>query len=554
MIVYQFGAQPPTDGADLVWLRLRQARQYRNDLVAIERGRRWALRQVDDTPEVRDAAELVRVATKSSRSRAVTLLRVARTAAREAAGSECALIAEREKRLMTSARELTPLAAGAWGIYLDIEAAHRQVRGAPLYERDAVTPNDPQFVHWREGHEEGQLTVQLQGGISTADALAGTDTQCRLVMRDEHETGGAAGGKRTYRGYGTLWLRVGNGRTNRIPVWAQFPVRLHRRIPDAARWKWVRVSLRREGLRPMWSVEITVDDPSARKRSLDTSLTGAIAVEWEWSPHDDGSVCVARWADTLGARGAVVLPPGLVAGIKKPNGIQSVRDLARNGDKDSHMPGMRDRVARAILESRDARPKWLDDAARTMRLWKSPDAFYALARRWRRERCDACRPAYEALQEWELRDAHLYEYQAGARGEALRERRELYRTIAARWARMYRTALLSDQDLSREAKWGDESAWRQLAGCYELRGAIENAFGGADAIAAKWRDEPGEEDDRDWCERSRDAWIAVGARDAWRFPKRKEKTGNAWATRKANDTEQRTAAESSRKAGAKVAQ
>ena len=44
--VYQFGLLPPTDGADQVRAQLRAAHEYRNDLVAIERGRRTALRAV----------------------------------------------------------------------------------------------------------------------------------------------------------------------------------------------------------------------------------------------------------------------------------------------------------------------------------------------------------------------------------------------------------------------------------------------------------------------------------------------------------------------------
>jgi hypothetical protein len=507
--VYQFGCLPPSDGADLVRDQLRHAQAYRNDLVAIERGRRHALRLVDDTPDVRDAIESVKAATKSTRKSAVAVLRLARKVAREAAVEELARIQVLEETIRRDARALTPT---FWGTYIDVEASHMQSRSAPLYGDDAITPSDPRFARWRG---EGQLGIQLQGGLPTHDALAGADTRVRLVLGPPQQRG---------RRYGTLWLRVGSN--GRDPVWAQWPVKCHRAVPDAAIWKWVRVSLRREGFREQWTVEITVDDPSPHPHELDRELAGAIAVEWEWSLVDGHGIRVARWADHRGQTGEVMLPQSIVSGIRKPDGIRAVRDLVLND--------LRPKLARSLRECHEPLPRWLSDAAATMHLWKSPDRFHGLAMRWRREKCDVARAAYEMLDAWQMgTEGHLYEYESGARREALRERREFYRLLAAKWSREYKAALLSDQDLSREARFGEESDVRTTAGVYELRGALRNAFGEADTVESQWRDEPGEEEDRLWCERTRDAWIAGGARGDGRFAERKEKTANAWAKRKA---------------------
>jgi hypothetical protein len=46
--VYKYGCLAPTAGADMVRAQLRAAHEYRNDLIAIERGRRWAMRQILD--------------------------------------------------------------------------------------------------------------------------------------------------------------------------------------------------------------------------------------------------------------------------------------------------------------------------------------------------------------------------------------------------------------------------------------------------------------------------------------------------------------------------
>lgn len=416
--------------------------------------------------------------------------------------------------------------------YLDIEAAHNQARSAPLYDDDAITPSDPRFSRW-DG--EGQIGIQLQGGLSTADAQAGDDTRVRLVDAGHHTSS---------KRFATLWLRVGS--EGRAPMWAQFPVMVHREIPSSAIWKWVRVSLRREAFREVWTVEITVDDSAPHPHSRDASLRDAVAVEWEWSPLDDGGMRVGRWADTRGQTGMIELSAHDVAGIRKGDGIRSVRDTVRADASE--------RIARTLVETREPLPAWLADAARTMHLWKSSDRYHALVLRWRRERCDAARKAYELLDAWAMRDAHLYEYEVGARRGALRRRRERYRVIASEWAGRYRTVLLSDQDLSREARFGDDSDRRFTAGCSELRAALRNAFGEEDAVESRWRDQPGEEEDREWCERTRDAWTAGGARGDGRFSELKTKTGNAWAARKAKGAARRAETEAAREAVGKCAE
>jgi hypothetical protein len=533
--VYQFGLLAPTEGADAVRLQLRAAHEYRNDLVAIERGRRHALRAVDDTPEVREATELVKVATKSNRKAAVSKLRDARKAARDLAKDELARIQSLDELIRRDARDLTSC---YWGTYLSIEAAHQQARSAPLYDMDAVTPSDPRFVRGpylgREAFDksdsrsqwwlgDGQVGIQIQGGMSTAEALSGSDSRVRLVLGPPQHRG---------RRYGTLWLRVGSN--GKAPIWAKWPIKTHREVPSSASWKWVRVSAHRDGMRERWTVEITIDDSAPLPRSLDKDLTGAVAIEWEWSQVDGAGIRVARWADDHGQTGEIVLPERVVTGIRKPDGIRAVRDMIANE--------FRPKLARAILECKEPLPRWLMDAARTMHLWKSMDRFHALVMRWRRERCNVARAAYELLDAWAERDTHLYEYEAGARGEALLERREFYRLIAAKWSRQYRNVLLSDQDLSREARWGDESDVRFTAGIYALRGALRNAFGEDDTIESRWRDDPSENDERLWSERTRDAWIAGGARGDGRFAEKKMKTVNAWAYRKAKKKEKQAAA------------
>lgn len=531
--VYQFGLLPPTENEALVRAQLRAAHEYRNTLVAIERGRRAALRALDDTAETHEAALLVRAATRSSRGAALAKLRAARKAARAAAEDAIADINLREKEILLSARAATTC---FWGTYLDIEDAHRRSRMQPLYGPDGLSPNDPAFQRgprWRDSFDptdpratwwlkSGQIGMQLQGGLSTADARAGTDRRVRVIM--------GPAGKRGRR-YGVLWLRVGSD--GREPIWAQWPIKMHRAVPDAGTWKWVRVSVRPEGLRERWTVEITVDDPTPRPRELAApTLDGVVAIEWEWTPLEDGGLRVARYrsasaelpmsGERVGVDHDVILPARIVQGIQKPNGIRSVRDTLMNA--------LRDPLARAILDDKRS-PEWARAEARTMHLWKGPARFRAMAMRWRREGLPEPRKAYEILDAWEERENHLYEYESHARGEALRERREFFRILASRWSRLFRTLLVSDQDLSREARWGDDGDMRFVAGVSEFRQALRNAFG-ADALDAKWKDRVHEDDERPWRERTLARWFE-DADKADAFEARKTYSGNAWKERRA---------------------
>lgn len=525
--VYQFGLLPPAEGQDIVRAQLRAAHEYRNDLVAIERGRRAALRAIDDAdPGVEEAKSLVRAATRSTRREALRALGAARKAARAACPDETERIAELDTSIRRDARALTTC---FWGSYLDVEARNQQARATPLYDDDGLTPSDPKFQRgprWRDAFATddprsmwwlhgGQIGIQIQGGITTLDACGGGDRRVRLELGPPTRKG---------RRYGKLWLRVGS--EGRDPVWAGWPIKTHRDVPPLATWKWVRVSVRAEALREVWTVEITVDLPTGAQPVRECGQ-GTVAIEWEWSPLETGDIRVARWADDAGDGGEVLLPARIATGITKPAGIRAVRDLVMNQ--------MRNDLCKHLAQEATTLPTHVRREAATIHLWKSPQRFRALAMYWRRTleaEPESKSKAFVTLDTWEKRDAHLYSYEAGARGEALRERRELYRVLAAKWRKRYGRVLVSDHDLSKEARWGDDSDVRFVAGVSELRQCLRHAFG-VDAVDARWRDSPSEDDERSWCARTRDAWVAGGARGDGRFAALKEKTTNAWAARKA---------------------
>jgi hypothetical protein len=495
---------------DLVVSQLHAAHDYRNTLTEIERGRRDAVRLVYETDEIREAADALKHATKSDFRARKKALYALRREAMEANQEEIQRINGLAADLQRGARELTHT---FWGTYLDIESQAQQARADPLYGDDGLTPHAPRFVRWRDPMQ-GQLGVQIQRLTTTVDVLAGKCSYVRVERRD--------------KGYATLWLRVGSD--GRDPIWARWDIKMHREVPNAARWKWVRVSCvprsfrDKPEYRETWTVEITVDDPAPDARSLDRTLSGAVAISWSWDAMPDESIRVASWRDTRGQVGEIVVPVSITKGIRKPDGIRAVRDLVWNDAQP--------KIARAIKESQDATP-WLVEAANTMPYWKSLGRVHELARRYRVEGCTSAVAAYEMIHAFCDRDLHLADYERNARDEAIRERREMYRVLAAQWARTYRHVLLSDHDLSREARRGEDSDVRFTASPNQLRGALKNAFG-ADAIMATWDKEEG------WCERACAAYFTAGARSEM-FAQPKEKTTNAWASRKKKKQEKEAA-------------
>ena len=73
--VYQFALRPPVENEPLARAQLLAAHSYRNQHVAIERGRRWAVRLCEASEEVDEAVALVQSATKSTRKDALKDLR-----------------------------------------------------------------------------------------------------------------------------------------------------------------------------------------------------------------------------------------------------------------------------------------------------------------------------------------------------------------------------------------------------------------------------------------------------------------------------------------------
>ena len=463
--VYRYGLLPPIEGAERVRQQLHAAHVYRNALVEIERGRRAARRAVlaehGDLPGLESNAR----ETQMDLDRALFALRAARSAThsrsdqqamRDAVVAARATCREALRRLREARRTVeadpvlqTRLRAADvdavsrtktaranadvyWGTYLLVEDAASRSRKMPLY--DGLEANDPRFVRF-DG--QGRVGVQLQGGLSVPELDSGEDTRVRVEhvgpvwhLPRRRPPKGAP------KAQHVLWLRVGSD--GRAPVWARFPMILHRPLPHDGTIKWATVVLRRYATREEWAVVFTVLEPE-RERSCGR---GAVAIDLGWRTVPEGlRVAVAQGEG--GEPHACVLPASWSARMNKAGELRTLRDEKFNAARDALKKRM---DAIAVL------PDWLTERTKHLSDWRSQGRLAKLTQDWRHQRFEGDATAFLPLDNWRHRDRHLWQYECGVRRKALLDRRERYRVFAATLAKRYGTVVLEAFDLRAVAK------------------------------------------------------------------------------------------------------
>jgi hypothetical protein len=512
-LCYVYGLLNPIVGEPLVDQQVAAAHRYRNALTEIERDRRAAAREalsshasvaddearlvelVRQRDQARDAIRLQRKATRS-RSEVDTAraavrelgaqvkalraqLREAKTALREDATVAAALV-EIEARAQARVREARAACGVYWGTYLLVEDDAQRARKAP-------TP--PDFVRWHASGRwrfrrtddapawlaDGRVSVQIQGGMP-AEAMFGVDSRVRVdrvsLAAWAPET---PRGERRRLARTTLRLRVGSDE-RRQPIWAEWPMIMHRPLPEGAIIKRVTVARRaRDSVTWRWTAEFTIEIPEAtvlRRRPA----AGVCAINLGWRLFDDRLRIGYVVADD-GHREEITLPPDIIPRLRKVEDLRAIRD--------KHLNAMQPRLVE-WLGAYAGLPQWLVERAAYVGQWRSHDRFRGLAYEWRRRRFDGDAVGYGLIEAWRYRDEHLERYESGVRNGALGHRRDAYRVIAARLATRYRALVIdttdyrdfqrspapeSDRVEIAAAKWQQRAAAPSL-----LRTALVNAF------------------------------------------------------------------------------
>ena len=513
-VVYRYGLAAPHAGDDIVQDQIGRAHLFRNRLVEIERQRRAAVRMAEaaHSPDVLAG----QIAMRAAETAIVDLLRQAacerqRTGARRAGGELATKIAEaraskrdhrdawmRARRaaaespaLIVALDEIREAASSAqksaaadsgvyWGTKaLVVDAAAKSFTETAMWG-DGGEPQDPRFVARRDAQEA--VGVQIMGGLTVASALAGTDTQLRIVAPDARAWSPDAlpgrHDRRRLARLGELHLRVDSD--GRKPVWAAWRMHMDCPLPEGAVIKNAAVHRRRSGPVGHWSVVLTLDVPGdtyARHAVRHPVQGRAVAIDLGWRSLENDGIRVGTWRDERGRGGAIEVDAATLRLLRLPRVIQSERSSAF----DRIVFGLAWWIAWGPV------PEWLRERCSHIHQWRSPARIVTLFRDWERHEGDT--PMWAQLESFCASDRHAWAQQESLRDRAMARRREIYRTAASRLSQEYDVLVLERFDLSRiaqsearETGGRDDhqaegaSAARQLAAPSTLREALIGAF------------------------------------------------------------------------------
>lgn len=466
ILVYSYGCRPPTVNAELIADQLRLARKYRNRLIELELHRREQYRAImrthgDLQPIEAELEELaarleelrthIKAARKDARSRvaqpnaadqakqARARLKTLRAEAKEirAAVRADPVIQTRLEELQATVNDKQKqLRAGCgvyWGTYLTVEAAMDAAR---------KSKSDPRFRRW-DG--TGKLAVQIQGGASVDDIL---HDRCQLLQIDPlPDTQWATrSGRRAAKT--TVRIRVQSDEKGK-PVWAHFPVLLHRPLPADGIVKNAWVTRRFIARKPVWQLQLTVEAASlTRPQPPGSAPVAAINLGWRVR---EGGLRVGLLVDEMGHREEIVLPDTLLARIDHAESLRAIRDRNLDAFRPQLVAGLK-----ALQQANHPMPWVSPDELKTIHLWRSAERYAKLVLAWRTARADAAdgpdRELFELAEAWRKQDLHLLQWQDHERDRALGHRREIYRVFAASLAQRYSLIVMDDFDLRRVAR------------------------------------------------------------------------------------------------------
>lgn len=168
------------------------------------------------------------------------------------------------------------------GCYLLVEKSVEQ----------AIAARRPLSPLRKERHFNWRIGVQLTPDIAASELHQQGNTRVRWSV--------------SKGGYGSVWLRVGSEEGSKSPVWAEFPVRIHRMPPPSARVKWAWISIRERAGSLHYELQLSQEDASFARKAPES---GVVTVEMV-APRQrrDGAWVLAEWRGDDGALGELLLP------------------------------------------------------------------------------------------------------------------------------------------------------------------------------------------------------------------------------------------------------
>jgi hypothetical protein len=476
--VYSYGCRPPTQSQELVDQQFKLARVYKNKLTEIEIHRRHRYREI--TGEHERMAPIVAAIEQAEAELETT--RAAISAARADARRRLELkeASARAKALSAQLRELrakrkelrgeiakdpaiqTALAAlelsvrdqikhersvcGVyWGSYLLIEEAASQAQ---------KSRTDPRFRRW-DG--SGRIGVQIQGGASTEDIMHSRCSQLQIDALDA-STWLTRSGRRAART--TARIRIGSDAT-RSPIWAAFPLILHRPLPADAKVKGAWIKRDRRGPGYEYQLQVVLEAESCG-RSYGSEARPMAALNLGWRVRPEG-IRVGYLVDELGGKREFLLPldddsvaPHELPQDKRKRKMRVLGRLAYadglRATRDKNLDAFKAKLLEGLKALPGPLPEWLSNDLQTMHAWRSADRFSRWVLAWSKERFEGDGELFAMAFAWRKQELHLWEWESHQRTGANRHRREIYRLWARELARDYSLVVLEEFDLRQVAR------------------------------------------------------------------------------------------------------
>lgn len=253
------------------------------------------------------------------------------------------------------------------------------------------------------------------------------------------------------------------------PIWATFPIIMHRPLPRDGIIKWAWAQRRRIGTRWRWELQLVLETEIFDDQPAVGS--GTCAIDIGWRARTDG-LRVGYLVDDRGNHEEFLLPSIVRDKIDHANSLQAIRD--RNFDEVRAQIG-------AWMADHDA-SAWLTASIQHLARWRSCARLRKVAQRWRNERFGGDGEIFDVVDAWRRQDVHLHQWEASERTRVLGLRKEHYRLLAHRLCRQYSTIVLEHFELDKvirrpKAEEEDNSRDsvrynRTVAAVSELREAI----------------------------------------------------------------------------------
>jgi hypothetical protein len=454
---------------------MRKASAYQNQLVELERWRREQVLRIlaSDTEVARLDAEVLRLEVELESTRtAVKVLSIQERKRVDRRSKTAPIIAAlRETR---AARKLARAAASPF-LKNEMDALHKEclakqgvLRKASgvfwgtylLTERAAAAANKsltpPRFKSWKG---EGQVGMQIQStNPMTTEEVFGDDTRAQLdpIPSDilDADSSGLkrykyTKGKRKFLSRSTLRLRIGS--VNCKPIWATFPVFLHRPLPPDHTILWVTVQRRFIADREKWTCQITVS-PNATATAFIPSVSAeargrSVAVNLGWRKRDNGDIRVGYVVDDQAQESEILVSARIAQRLAKSDDLRSIRDKQFD----------RAKLLVQAWSKTPLLPEWMAERLKFTHLWKAPRKLVMLVKEWKLRESELtsfslASTVLKWLTHWYHRDRHLWQWEASNRQKAFNHRRHIFRCVAKELAQKYEHVAIGEVDLRDFAK------------------------------------------------------------------------------------------------------